>query len=160
MTKAHAIALVKRLTDAYPNFTCPAESVALFVEHLLPLDPQVGWAAVGACIRSNKFFPSLAELLDFAEAESGQAHPTPGEAWVMASRAVAAGSWDPVTDDVVREAVDSVLGPPKFAQVSLADRKVFLSVYADLVASERRARISAEARESLPASLKVLELQA
>ena len=89
------------LAAAYPNANVTAATTAAYVKMLADLNPRVLHAAAMQHVAESKFFPTVAELRERAqaivEASQGGRPPEPAEAWGQALAALRAFSphYDP-----------------------------------------------------------------
>ena len=80
-----AAEILRPLLAAYPNARLTADSIFVYAVALSELHPRQLQAGVLRCMRTCKFFPSIAEIMEAAQDVTEQANGTkvaaPDEAW-------------------------------------------------------------------------------
>ena len=149
MTKeAEILAAMMPFVPAFPNSReLPEETLAIYGRALSTLTPAEVSAAMVKLVRTVKFFPTIAEILDAAKEvtqhAAGTEKPSPAEAWDMAMTCVRRigiyGKWD--LPDEVATAV-KYFGKEELCMLEMnavnTARSQFMKMYQSIV--ERKAQ--------------------
>jgi hypothetical protein len=85
ITEKQAIRILAPLIVAFPNSKAGDETILVYAKVLCCLSEAALTASVMKCMRTCKFFPSIAEIMDQAEnmvqVATGTKHKSPDEAW-------------------------------------------------------------------------------
>jgi hypothetical protein len=142
MKKSEAVACMGLLRAAYPKFEIPDESHALYVDVLSGIDAEAGSRAVKRAIMGCKFFPSLAEILDYVAEDAVACEPAE-QAWAEVMRAISRWgryrAWR-FANPATHAAVDSV-GKDNLCNSEdlVAERAHFMRIYASYRATALKA---------------------
>lgn len=127
---------VASLRAAFPNANLPVETVEIYKAALADLDADDVQAAVGALIRSSRYFPTVAEIREKV-AERSLGLPGPVGAWEEAV-ARAENRWERPRTPLVTEALNAIGGiwAVKTSDNVIATRAQFLKFYDELRAGQ------------------------
>lgn len=133
MTSQEASALVASLKAAFPDANIPAETVVMYAAALEDLDFQAGQAAVGALIRSTRWFPKIAEIRE-AAAEQTLGVPSPASAWERLTEYTDHRREHATLTDLERRALQAVGGTwaVRTSESPTVLRSQFMKVYEEL----------------------------
>lgn len=87
MSKGETIRIVAKLAAAFRKDQIGQDTVAVYVEHLDPIDPKLLQAAVEKVIAHATFFPSIAEVRHAALSIAGLLPPSKAEAMAIIRQA-------------------------------------------------------------------------
>jgi hypothetical protein len=66
-SKAEVGTVLRVLVDAYPSMPIGPQTLRLYVDELADLDAELLARAARACVRTSRFFPTIAEIRERAE---------------------------------------------------------------------------------------------
>lgn len=128
MTRSQSLTLLSELAAAFPRQSLQPNTVALYAAHLVQFDFNRGLDVVRSYIVSQKWFPSLSELV----AELDEA-PTPVEAWalVMVQLRQHGHTSAPILPPLVQKVVGDFGGWGRLCKMenTVAERSRFIELY-------------------------------
>lgn len=133
MTEEQATRILAYLQAAYPRDRIPDQTVSVYVDALRTLESNQVLRAAQAHVATEKFFPSIAELIrPVAEAQVGMCRAE--EAWIDVTRAISRwGRYTPWTfeNPLIGRAVDAIGRDEICNSENLAvERAHFMRIYA------------------------------
>ena len=163
MSREHQKEIVMALVPyllAFPQSKMTQEGLLVYAKALQSLSVAEVDVAMLKLMRTCRFFPSVAEIFEQADAMKSYARnsslPSPDEAWQEAMREAhdkfVYGKWELSTPEV-QQAVDN------FGKMALCElepegmntaRAQFMRIYSSILDRKRDRRISAEVMKSLP----------
>ncbi len=128
MTRSQALTLLSELAAAFPRQSLQPNTVALFAAHLVQFEFPRGLDVVRSFIVSQKFFPSLSELI-------GELDPSPNaiDAWslVMIQLRRVGHTASPILPPLVQKVVGDFGGWGRLCKMdnTVSERSRFIELY-------------------------------